>query len=627
MPTIKYAIRREAGPPEESAEPEPTNSPVPMAPPILIIWIWRDLRDLCSGEAAAMMLARSTSERLGSISATGNGLKESMNLVHMLASGNVVVSTAPEAESECLDGSDEDKLPFSVSLSMKEVEEKGDPELCNQNQHVEKNTKVRADDTGLGSERELVRASASDSQGSSESDVAETDGSPREDGRQSRKSQQPVEDLSLLRRGGQETEQSKRKSEADGHERSSPSVDVAKDLWSKALLGKRGDGSGAGVHGGVSDRKHGHHDDHVENGRQHIDSSVLDGNDERRGSSVDRGRTEQSIVGIWHEQTNHGERDHVEECDSPEHLFDGRRQRLSRVVSFCCSQSAELGSGKRERSGHKHGTQTLETVRKCARVMEVFASNVATFWTTATIENDTEDDEADHSDDLDEGEDKLGLTVASDTEEVDNHNDHVENGHPRSRVDRRVPELDRQRGSHQFQRQHHQPLQSVVVRHAETPGRRNESGVVLDKRTRNWERDSQFTHGLDSTVNHDTHQSPCNEERSRASRRQGASGTDKQTCSNGTPESNHLDVSWPQVSLQRRTSTEDVGTLDVGEVGVELFDDSRLKGVLKVAKPALGARVGNLCLADWRHRGVNVSLVLFGVRHVEEKCQRANAAL
>ncbi|KAG7758144.1 hypothetical protein KL911_001120 [Ogataea haglerorum] len=505
--------------------------------------------------------------------------------------------------------------------------EQRDPELCDQNEHVEKNTKVRADDTGLGREHELVGASASDGESSSESDVAEADGSPREHGRQSRKSEQPVEDFSFLRRGGQETEQSERQGEAHGNERSSLSVDVAKDLWSKVLLGERGNCSGAGVDGGVSDGEHGHHDDHVENGRQHLDSSVFDGNDERRGGGVHRGRAEQSVVGVWHEQADDGERDHVEERDSPEHLFDGRRQRLPRVVGFCSSQSAKLGSGERERSGDEDGTQTLETVCKWAWVVEVLASDVATFWTASAVEDDTEDDEADHGDDLDEGEHKLGLTVAPDSEEVDEHNHHVEDGHPRSRVDTRVPEFDCQRGSHQLQREHHEPLQSVVVRHAETPAGRDESGVELDKRTGDRERDGQLTHGLHSKVDHETDESPRNDERGRASGREGASGTDKQTCSDRTSQSNHLDVSWLEVSLQRRTSTEDVGTLDVGEVRVELFHDGRLEGVLEVAKPAPGARAGDLCFADWRHRGVNISLILFGVGHVGEKCQRGDAAL
>ncbi|KAG7821287.1 hypothetical protein KL928_001371 [Ogataea angusta] len=500
--------------------------------------------------------------------------------------------------------------------------EQRDPELRNQNEHVEQHTKVRANDAGLGGERELVGASASDGKSSSKSDVAEADRSPREHGRQSRKSEQPVEDVSLLWRGGQETEQSEREGEADGDERSSLSVDVAEDLWSKVLLGERGDCSGARVDGRVSDREHGHHDDDVENGRQHVDASVLDGNDKRRGGGVHRGRAEQSVVGVWHEQADDGERDHVEERDSPEHLFDGRGQRLSRVVGLCSSQSAKLGSGERERSGDENGTQTLETVCEWAWVVEVLASEVATFWTTAAVEDDTEDDEPDHGDDLDEGEHELGLTVASDSEKVDNHNHHIENGHPGSRVDGRVPELDRQRRSHQLQRQHHEPLQSVVVRHAETPARRNEPGVVLDKRTGNRERDGQLSHGLHSTVDHDTDQSPRNDERGGAARGQRASRTDKKTRSNGASQSNHLDVSRLEVSVQRRAGTEDVGPFDVGEVGVELLDDGRLKGVLEVAEPALGAGVGDLCLADRRHRGVDIGLVLFGVRHVGEKCQR-----
>ncbi|KAH3659995.1 hypothetical protein OGAPHI_007200 [Ogataea philodendri] len=82
IPVMKYAISRDAGPPEDSAEPEPTNRPVPMAPPILIIWICLDLRDLCNGDLADRMFAFSMSDKFGSTSICGSGLNESIKLLH-----------------------------------------------------------------------------------------------------------------------------------------------------------------------------------------------------------------------------------------------------------------------------------------------------------------------------------------------------------------------------------------------------------------------------------------------------------------------------------------------------------------------------------------------------------------
>jgi hypothetical protein len=52
---------------------------------------------------------------------------------------------------------------------------------------------------------------------------------------------------------------------------------------------------------------------------------------------------------------------------------------------------------------------------KGARVAPEFAANVAAIWAAADIYDDTQNDEANDGGNLDDGKDKLGLTVSFDT--------------------------------------------------------------------------------------------------------------------------------------------------------------------------------------------------------------------
>lgn len=162
-------------------------------------------------------------------------------------------------------------------------------------------------------------------------------------------------------------------------------------------------------------------------------------------------------------------------------------------------------------------------------------------------------------------------------------------------------------------------MQGVVVGHGETPGRGDESGVVLDKRTCNWEGNSQFTQGLDGTVHHDTGQDPGNDQGGWTTGGKGGTGTDEQTGTNGTTDSNHLQVSVLQGSLQRSSGGDDVGSLEIGEVRVDVAEVERLETV----EEALDARslfdlVSGKLLMIWvvdgtREGGLHVDYVFFAV--------------
>ncbi|KAG7800472.1 hypothetical protein KL929_000011 [Ogataea haglerorum] len=389
------------------------------------------------------------------------------------------------------------------------------PELGNKHEDVENHACHGSPDADRAREGELVGAPAADGESSSESDMAQTDGPPREDGRQPGKSHQPVENVGLLGRRSQEAEQADEERADGADERSAVSVDVAKNLWRKALLGERGKRSAAGVDPGVSDREYGHEHNNVHDAWEHLDAVVLDGDDKRRCRGVGR-RTEQPGVVVRDQKADHCERAHVEERDSPEHLFGSSGQGFSRVGGLGSGEARQLGAAETERPGDKHRAQALEAVVERSWVVPVPSADHLGFRASAGNKHDRQNNKAHHGDDLDQGEHKLGLAVALDSEEVDHHNHHVEDGHPRSRVDTRVPEFDCQRGSHELDRHDDDPLHGVVPGHCEAPGGRNKPGIVLQKRARHRKRDSQLAHGVDGAENKHADNEVCDEKRGRA---------------------------------------------------------------------------------------------------------------
>ncbi|KAH3670231.1 hypothetical protein OGATHE_003044 [Ogataea polymorpha] len=142
-------------------------------------------------------------------------------------------------------GSDEKNVFLPSPDSVEKVEH--NHHRHRQHEEVQNHASHGSPDTDRACKGELVRAPAPHGKRFSEPHVAQTDRPPREDGRETGQSHQPGEDVGLLRRRSQETEQAKKERANDADERSSLSVDVAKDLWCKALLCKRGKRSTAGV--------------------------------------------------------------------------------------------------------------------------------------------------------------------------------------------------------------------------------------------------------------------------------------------------------------------------------------------------------------------------------------------
>ncbi len=158
------------------------------------------------------------------------------------------------------------------------------------------------------------------------------------------------------------------------------------------LFGEGCQSAGRSVHGGVTDRQHGDHDDNIHDTVETADTCVVDGDDEGRGFGVRRsGAVQQTRFRVWNEESDDGQGDDVEERDTPEHLLDGGRQGLARIGRLRSSEPDQFGPGERKSCSDKDGAKTFETVVERAWISPVTTADVAASWSTTAVENDSQD--------------------------------------------------------------------------------------------------------------------------------------------------------------------------------------------------------------------------------------------
>ena len=118
------------------------------------------------------------------------------------------------------------------------------PELRDEYQAVEDEAAPRADHAGLRPERELVERVALGLPALPEADVREADGSPREDGGEAREGQHPGKGHLLLRRGGDECNETEGGGEKDRDHGAAFAVDEGEEAGRLVLLCQRGKRTG-----------------------------------------------------------------------------------------------------------------------------------------------------------------------------------------------------------------------------------------------------------------------------------------------------------------------------------------------------------------------------------------------
>jgi hypothetical protein len=181
------------------------------------------------------------------------------------------------------------------------------------------------------------------------------------------------------------------------------------------LFGKGSECARRAVNRGVADGKNGNHDDGVEYGGESFDSGILDSNNKRGCNDVGTvGVLQKTRVVVGNDQTDNGQGYDVEERNAPEDLLDGGGQRLSGIGSFRCSKTNQFGSREGKGCVDEDTTKALEAVVKGSWIAPELSANVAALGTATDVDDDPQNDEPDNGGNLDNGKDKLGLTISFD---------------------------------------------------------------------------------------------------------------------------------------------------------------------------------------------------------------------
>lgn len=204
---------------------------------------------------------------------------------------------------------------------------------------------------------------------------------------------------------------------------------------------------------------------------------------------------------------------------------------------------------------------------------------------TTAVQDDAQDDVAHNGNDLDDGEEELGFTVALDSEQIDGDDQDQEDGDPGVVVDAAIaPVLDSDGGSDDFQRQDNEPLHGITIRavsmivpllplllshtivdwkkqkgcanslptHRKAPRGVDEACRVGREGSGYGEEHGHFSQGVNGGVHHDADEGESNNQRRRPSCCERRTRSHEQPGTNGTSNRNHLQVTTFQRSRQGR---------------------------------------------------------------------------
>lgn len=184
--------------------------------------------------------------------------------------------------------------------------------------------------------------------------MGETDRAPGEEVREAGKSEQPGEDIGTALGLVDVGQASKEESKANCEVGATMLIDLLEEGRTHSLGAQSLDGTGRTVRAGVCDGDDRDRDDSIKDRGENLDTSELEGADERRVSGVStRSRGEVGVVGRNNE-TQEEERDDVEQGDTPEHLLRSLGDGLSRVGRFCGGETNQLGSTESKGGSDEH---------------------------------------------------------------------------------------------------------------------------------------------------------------------------------------------------------------------------------------------------------------------------------
>lgn len=271
--------------------------------------------------------------------------------------------------------------------------------------------------------------------------MGQADATPDKEEAKTGKGKEPAKDLSAIGSATDVGEETEGELDKDTPERATLVVDVREELGGHAALSHSLHGSGRTESARVGDREDRDGDDGVEDAGEDLDTGILDGDDEGGSLGVGTAGTHETLISVGEDETENEQVQDIEDGNSPKHLLASLGDRLAGVGRLGSSKTDHLSTSKGEGSDDEDGAETLEG-GESTRVLPVLGTDVALVTDTARVDDNTEDDETDTGADLDAGEDKLNLTITSDTEKLNNDQGKEEDTDPDGHVDVISPELD-----------------------------------------------------------------------------------------------------------------------------------------------------------------------------------------
>ena len=194
--------------------------------------------------------------------------------------------------------------------------------------------------------------------------------------------------------------------ESDRPVRDTPLVDLFEALGSGAAMGETDERSRRDVDKRVTRAPSRSEDDSVDDAREDLDTGVLDGDDERRASSVSSA-AEQSRVSVRDDHADDESRANVEQADSVQDSLGGLGDLLGRVGSLGGGQDDSLGTRVRvsgvdessEEGGESAGSAVDDEVvggvlGECTGVLPVSETDSVARGGSSEVDNQTENEKA-----------------------------------------------------------------------------------------------------------------------------------------------------------------------------------------------------------------------------------------
>jgi hypothetical protein len=160
----------------------------------------------------------------------------------------------------------------------------------------------------------------------SESNVAETDTGPGEEGGETREGEEPVEYGSTFSGQVDVGDGTKDQDGENGEQGSTRLVDVGEAPGSESSLGHGGQSSGTSVDAGKTDGQDGDTDGGVDEVVETLDACSLEDEDERRGGGVVAAASQESIVGVGDQETDDEQGCDIYQGYSPYGLLNCERE-------------------------------------------------------------------------------------------------------------------------------------------------------------------------------------------------------------------------------------------------------------------------------------------------------------